>query len=127
MADHLRTDLICDAITMAAANVELAPGAVFHADRGAQYTSAQFAAHLSKHNMVGSMGRTGICWDDAMVESFSAALKNELTYRTAFPTRESARRAIAEYIEVFYTRTDFAPDSVTEHPTKSRPSTSRNN
>jgi len=60
MADHMRTDLICDAITMAAANVELAPGAVFHSDRGTQYTSAQFAAHLSKHNMVGSMGRTGI-------------------------------------------------------------------
>ena len=60
MADHMRTDLICDAITMAAAKVELAPGAVFHSDRGTQYTSAQFAAHLSKHNMVGSMGRTGI-------------------------------------------------------------------
>ena len=104
MADHMRTDLICDAITMAADNVELAPGAVFHSDRGAQYTSAQFAAHLSKHNMVGSMGRTGICWDNAMAESFFAALKNELIYRTAFPTRESARRAIADYIEVFYNR-----------------------
>src|SRR5664279_4801997 len=98
------TDLICDAITMAAANVEIAPGAVFHSDRGTQYTSAQFAAHLSKHNMVGSMGRTGICWDNAMAESFFAALKNELIYRTAFPTRESARRAIADYIEVFYNR-----------------------
>jgi putative transposase len=104
MADHMRTDLICEAITMAAANVEIAPGAVFHSDRGTQYTSAQFAAHLSKHNMVGSMGRTGICWDNAMAESFFAALKNELIYRTAFPNRESARRAIAEYIEVFYNR-----------------------
>ena len=54
--------------------------------------------------MIGSMGRTGICWDNAMAESFFAALKNELIYRTAFPTRESARRAIAEYIEVFYNR-----------------------
>jgi len=54
--------------------------------------------------MVGSMGRTGICWDNAMAESFFAALKNELIYRTAFPNRESARRAIAEYIEVFYNR-----------------------
>ena len=104
MADHMRTDLICDAITMAAGNVDLAPGAVFHSDRGTQYTSAQFAAHLSKHNMVGSMGRTGICWDNAMAESFFAALKNELIYRTAFPNRESVRRAIAEYIEVFYNR-----------------------
>ena len=104
MADHMRTDLICDAITMAAASVELAPGAVFHSDRGTQYTSTQFAAHLSRHNMIGSMGRTGICWDNAMAESFFAALKNELIYRTAFPTQESARRAIAEYIEVFYIR-----------------------
>ncbi len=50
------------------------------------------------------MGRTGVCWDNAMAESFFAALKNELVYRTVFPTREAARRAIAEYIEVFYNR-----------------------
>jgi putative transposase len=104
MADHMRTDLICDAITMAAGNVDLAPGAVFHSDRGTQYTSTQFAAHLTKHKMTGSMGRTGVCWDNSMAESFFAALKNELIYRTAFTTRQSARRAIAEYIEVFYNR-----------------------
>jgi putative transposase len=104
MADHMRTDLICDAITMAAENVDLVPGAVFHSDRGTQYTSTQFAAHLTKHNMVGSMGRTGVCWDNSMAESFFAALKNELIYRTAYPTRESARCAIVEYIEVFYNR-----------------------
>jgi putative transposase len=104
MADHMRTDLICDAITMAASNVELAPGAVFHSDRGTQYTSTQFAAHLTKHGLTGSMGRTGVCWDNAMAESFFAALKNELIYRTAFTTRKSARCAIVEYIEVFYNR-----------------------
>ena len=104
MADHMRTDLICDAITMAAGNVDLAPGAVFHSDRGTQYTSTQFAAHLTKHGLTGSMGRTGVCWDNAMAESFFAALKNELIYRTAFTTRQSARRAIVEYIEVFYNR-----------------------
>jgi len=104
MADHMRTDLVCDAITMAAGNVELAPGAVFHSDRGTQYTSAQFAAHLAKHRLTGSMGRTGVCWDNAMAESFFGAMKNELIYRTAFPTRQSARRAIVEYIEVFYNR-----------------------
>jgi putative transposase len=104
MAEHMRTDLVCDAITMAAGNVELAPGAVFHSDRGTQYTSAQFAAHLAKHGLTGSMGRTGVCWDNAMAESFFGAMKNELIYRTAFPTRQSARRAIVEYIEVFYNR-----------------------
>ena len=50
------------------------------------------------------MGRTGICWDNTLAESFFAALKNELVYRTAFPTPEHARRAVVEYIEVFYNR-----------------------
>ena len=104
MADHMRTDLICDAITMAATNVDLAPGAVFHSDRGTQYTSDQFAKHLKNFGITGSMGRTGICWDNALAESFFGALKNELVYRTAFPTQNKARTAIAEYIEVFYNR-----------------------
>ena len=50
------------------------------------------------------MGRTGVCWDNSMAESFFGALKNELVHRTVFPTRERARTAIAEYIEVFYNR-----------------------
>ena len=104
MATHMRTDLICDAITMAAANVDLAPGVVFHSDRGTQYTSDQYAEHLKKLGITASMGRTGICWDNALAESFFGALKNELVYRTAFPTQNKARTAIAEYIEVFYNR-----------------------
>ena len=58
------------------------------------------------------MGRTGICWDNAMAESFFAAVKNELIYRTAFPSRESARQTIAEYIEVFYNRIRLRPPQV---------------
>lgn len=104
MAEHMRTDLICDAITMAANKLDLPADAVFHSDRGTQYTSAQFALHLKHFDITASMGRTGVCWDNAMAESFFAALKNELVHRTVFPTREKARRAIAEYIEVFYNR-----------------------
>ena len=104
MAEHMRTDLIADALTMATANYQLAPGAVFHSDRGTQYTSAQFAELLEQHNIRASMGRTGVCWDNAMAESFFGALKNELVYRYVFPTRERARSAIAEYIEVFCNR-----------------------
>jgi len=104
MAEHMRTDLICDAITMAATHTPLPAGAIFHSDRGTQYTSAQFAEHLKKYEITPSMGRTGVCWDNAMAESFFGALKNELIYRTVYPTREKARRAIAEYIEVFYNR-----------------------
>ena len=51
--------------------------------------------------LIGSMGRTGVCWDNVMAESFFAVLKNELVSRTVFPNRETARNAIAEYIEVF--------------------------
>jgi transposase InsO family protein len=51
-----------------------------------------------KYDITGSMGRTGACWDNAMVESFFAALKNKLVYRTAFTTHEKARHAIVEYI-----------------------------
>lgn len=104
MADHLRTGLICDAITMATSRSELAENVVFHSDRGSQYTSAQFAAHLRRYQITGSMGRTGVCWDNALAESFFAALKNELVYRVVFPTRAAARSAIADYIEVFYNR-----------------------
>jgi hypothetical protein len=96
--------MVIDAIRMARRNHRIAPGAVFHSDRGAQYTSTDFDAYLKSVNMVGSMGRTGVCWDDSAAESFFATLKKELVYRTAFPTRRHAHNAIGEYIEIFYNR-----------------------
>ena len=104
MNTHMRTSLIVDALSMAAGTGSLQPGCIFHSDRGAQYCSAEYAAALKKRGLVGSMGRTGICWDNALAESFFASLKKELVYRTAFPTPRHARKAIAEYIEVFYNR-----------------------
>ena len=104
MADHMRASLICDALEMAATNTTFAPGVIFHSDRGTQYTSSEFAACCRRLNVIQSMGRTGICWDNALAESFFASLKNELVYRIALPTRGKARLVIAEYIEVFYNR-----------------------
>jgi len=104
MADHMRTSLICDAITMAAGRGGLQPAAIFHSDRGSQYTSDEFFVHLGAFGLRGSMGAVGQCWDNALAESFFSALKNELVYRTVFATRAQARRAVAEYIEVFYNR-----------------------
>lgn len=104
VAEHMRTDLVIDALQMARRNHDLAPGCIFHSDRGTQYTSAQLAGYLERHDMRGSMGRTGICWDNAMAESFFAAIKNELVHRTAFPTVKHAQKAVAHYIEVFYNR-----------------------
>jgi len=103
MDTHMRTELIIDALTMAHGTGKLRPGCVFHSDRGAQYTSSDFAAVLANRNMLGLMGRTGI-WDNAAAESFFASLKNELIYRTVFSSPNKARTAIAEYIEVFYNR-----------------------
>ena len=104
MAEHMRAALVCDALSMAATNVQFAPEVVFHSDRGSQYTSSQFARHLQSLNVIPSMGRTGVCWDNALAESFFGALKNELVYRASFPTQAKARTMIAEYIEVFYNR-----------------------
>lgn len=102
VADHMKSSLVCDAITMAAGNMNLPRGAIFHSDRGTQYTSIEFRGHLATLGIQPSVGRTGVCWDNAMAESFFAALKNELVYRTAFPTRAHATRALVKYIEGFY-------------------------
>lgn len=104
MADHMRTSLVCDSLTMAASHREFGDDAVFHTDRGCQYTSAELAIHLKSLNMVGSMGRTGVCWDNALAESFFASLKKELVHRTVYTTRKKARDSVAEYIEIFYNR-----------------------
>jgi putative transposase len=104
MADHMRTDLICDALDMAARNHTLAKNCIFHSDRGTQFTSTQFGDKLQELDMRQSLGRTGICYDNAMAESFFGALKNELIYRTVYPTRKKARADIARYIETFYNR-----------------------
>ena len=87
---------------MAARSYPLTANAIFHSDRGSNYTSQQFAWTLKKHNLRQSAGRTGICYDNAMAESFFAALKNERVHRTQYPTREHARRDIVRYIEFWY-------------------------
>ena len=87
---------------MAARNYPLTDKAIFHSDRGSNYTSQQFAGTLKKHNLRHSVGRTGICYDNAMAESFFAALKNERVHRTQYPTREHARRDVVRYIEFWH-------------------------
>lgn len=100
--DNYKTPLIEQAIEMAARNNSLAAGAIFHTDRGSNYTSVQFARTLKRLNIRHSVGRTGICYDNAMAESFNAALKNELVHRTSYPTQAHARRDVARYIEFWY-------------------------
>ena len=93
-----------DAIRMAARNIDLPPGAVFHSDRGSNYTSDEYATTLKTLGITHSVGRTGICFDNALAESTNGAIKVELVNREQFPTREIATRKIANYIELYYNR-----------------------
>jgi putative transposase len=104
MADHMRTELVADALRMAIAARHPAPGLIFHSDRGTQYTSAEFTGLLAEHEMLQSLSRPRQCWDNAVAESFFSSLKEELIHRQSWATRAQARRAIVDYIEVFYNR-----------------------
>jgi len=103
-AEHMRTSLVTDALAAAIDRGHVGPDAIFHSDRGCQYTSAEFALFCKDNHVQTSVGRTGVCWDNAAAESFFAALKNECYHRRHFPTRARARFAVADYIEVFYNR-----------------------
>jgi transposase InsO family protein len=104
LADHMRTSLVIDALQMGLDAGHVRPEAIFHSDRGCQYTSREFTRFCADHQVRTSVGRTGVCWDNAAAESFFAALKNEMYHRHVWPTRARARFAVAEYIEVFYNR-----------------------
>jgi putative transposase len=77
---------------------------VFHTDEGTQYASTQIAAFATAHGITRSMGRTGVCWDNAMAESFFATLKTEFYYRRVWPTRKQAKLEIGAWIESRYNR-----------------------
>ena len=104
MGDNYKTPLITSAIEMAARNVGLPCGAIFHSDRGSNYTSAEFAAVLERLGIRQSVGRTGICFDNALAESFNASVKVERVHRTVYSTRKKAKEDIARYIELRYNR-----------------------
>jgi len=96
--------LAIDALEMAVKRRTPPKGLLHHSDRGSQYASDDFRKLLKKNGMICSMSRKGDCWDNAPMESFFHTLKTELIYRCRFRTREQARRAIFEYIEIFYNR-----------------------
>lgn len=105
MADHLRTELVTAALTMAVWRRDPAPGLIHHSDHGSQYTALAFGQQLQASGLVASMGSVGDCFDNAVAESFFATLKVELVYREdreAWSTRAAARSAIFHYIETWY-------------------------
>jgi len=102
MADHLRTELVLDAVDMAMRNGRLHADCIMHSDRGTQYTSAEYREKLVELGLRHSVGRTGQCWDNALAESFFATLKNERVHHMVYPTRKKAKADIAKWIELFY-------------------------
>ena len=104
MAEHMQTDLVADALTMALTRRQPPAGLLHHSDRGVQYASDAYQSLLQDHRIQASMSGKGDCWDNAVMESFWATLKTELIYHEHYATREDARRSIFEYIEVFYNR-----------------------
>ena len=104
MADHMRTELVLDALGMAVdARGGVVAGIIGHADRGSQYTSNDYLEFCQRHQLRPSVGRTGVCWDNAVAESFWESLKRECIQGREFATRAEARRAIFRWINWYNT------------------------
>ena len=103
--DHLRADLVDQALTMAVVLRGTLPDKViFHADRGTQYTSSQIADLCAGLGLLQSVGRTGVCWDNAPAESFWSTLKTELYNRRRWATKADAKLAVGRWLEERYNR-----------------------
>jgi putative transposase len=104
MAQHMRADLVCDALNMALAARRPGSDLLHHSDRGVQYACEAYQALLGARGIAVSMSGVGDCYDNAPQESFWGKLKTELVYLERFASREQARAAIFDYIECFYNR-----------------------
>ncbi len=104
MADHMRTELVTDALGMALARRRPDPGLIWHSDQGSQFVSLAFGQQARAAGIAQSMGSRGDCYDNAVAESFFATLKKELIHRRAWPTKAELRTEVFDYIEVFYNR-----------------------
>ena len=96
--------LVVDSLTKALQDRNPRPGLIFHSDRGSQYASHKVKRILKAWHIQQSMSNKGNCFDNAMMESFFIKLKKELVHLTTFHSKDQARRAIFEYIEIFYNR-----------------------
>jgi putative transposase len=104
MADHMRTELVTDALQMALAHRRPDPGLIWHSDQGGQFVSLDFGQKARAAGIAQSMGSRGDCFDNAVAESFFATLKKELIHRSTWPTKAELRTEVFDYIEVFYNR-----------------------
>lgn len=103
-ATHMRTDLIVEALDRALKARNYPTDVIFHSDRGSQYTSLQFGLFCKKHTVRQSMGRTGVCWDNAVAESFFATYKKELIHTRPWKNLAHVTYETFKYIEIYYKR-----------------------
>ena len=104
MADHLRAELVVNALEMAVARRRPAPGLIHHSDQGSQFVSLIFGQRCGDAGIEISMGSRGDAYDNAVAEAFFKTLKHELIDRRSWPSKADARTAIFEFIEAFYNR-----------------------
>ena len=103
--DNMRTELVLKALSMALGRQDVNEGELItHSDRGSQYAADEYRQKLEAAGIIASMSRKGNCYDNAHVESFFHSLKTELVYRRNFKTRQEAKQAIFEWIEIWYNR-----------------------
>ena len=104
MLEHLRSELVSEALQMAIARRRPGDGLLHHSDRGVQYACRDYQRLLKEHRITCSMSRIGDCYDNAVTENFFATLKTEHVHHEHYRTRAEATASVFEWIEVFYNR-----------------------
>ena len=102
MAEHMRVELVLEALKNAVALRRPGAGLLHHSDQGSQYTSYDYQKELTLNRMVCSMSRKGECWDNSVAESFFGRLKEEVMPHGGWKSRQDAIDAVREYIDAFY-------------------------
>jgi putative transposase len=104
MTEHMRAELVADALQMAVARRRPEPGLIHHSDQGSQYVALGFGQQARDAGIAVSMGSKGDAYENAVAESFFATIKKELVHRQSWPSRRDLSSAVFEYIEAFYNR-----------------------
>ncbi len=104
MSERMTKELVINALDDAYNRAERPTGVILHSDRGSQYCSIDYQNLIKKYGFICSMSRKGNCWDNAPMESFWGKMKCEWLYEKQFKTRDEARAAVFEYVEIFYNR-----------------------
>jgi len=104
MGERMTKELVINAIESAYKHAGRPRGVLIHSDRGSQYCSHDYQNLLKRHGFICSMSRKGNCWDNAPMEAFWGKMKYEWLNEHHFSTRDEARVAVFEYVEIFYNR-----------------------